>query len=82
MNIMFVLSVAVFTSKYMGKTSVGDSLQYVAKFSHPASAPSSAILSFPQKLETDDSILFLFLTSEHPTSSALRDDLGLCGHFF
>ena len=55
MNIMFVLSVAVLTSNYLGKTSVGDSLQHVAKFSHTASAPSSAVLSFPEKLETDDS---------------------------
>ena len=48
MNIMLVLSFAVLTSNYMGKTSVGDSLQHVAKLSHPASAP------------TDDSIPFLF----------------------
>ena len=56
MNIMFVLSVAVLISNYMAKTSVGDSLQH---FAHSASAPSSAILSFP-KLETDHSISFLF----------------------
>ena len=59
MSIMFVLSVAVLTSNYMGKTSVDDSLQHVAKFTHPASAPSSAVLSFPEKLETDGSIPFL-----------------------
>ena len=37
--------------------------QHAAKFSHPASAPSSAMLSFPGKLETDTPSL---LTSEHP----------------
>ena len=57
---MFVLSVAVLISKYLAKISVDDSLQHVAKFSHPVSARSSAILSFPGKLETDDSIPFCF----------------------
>ena len=51
MNIMFVLSVAVLTFDYMAKISVVDT----------ASAPSSATLSFPGKLETEDSILpFLY----------------------
>ena len=59
-NIMFVLSVAVLTSNYMAKISVDDSLQHVAKFSHPASVPSSAILSLPGKLETDDSVPLCF----------------------
>ena len=44
MNIMFVLSVAVLTSNYLAKISVDDSLPHVAKFSHPASAPSSSLL--------------------------------------
>ena len=59
-NIMFVLTVAVLTSTCMAVISMDDSLQHVAKFSHPASDPSSAILSFPEKLETDDYIPFLF----------------------
>ena len=66
-NIMFVLSVAVLTSSYMAKISVDDSLQHVAKFSHPASAPSYAKIAHPWKLETEDSIRF-------------GDDLGLYGH--
>ena len=78
-NITFVLTVAVLTSNYMAVISMDDSLQHVAKFSHPASAPSSAIFSFPEKLETDDSIP-LVLTIEHPTSSALWQDLEFCGH--
>ena len=51
-NTMFVLPVAVLT------ISMDGSSQHVAKFSHPASAPSSAIL-FLEKLETDDSIPFV-----------------------
>ena len=59
-NIMFALTVVVLTSSYMTVISMNDSLQHVAKFSHIASAPSSAIFSFPEKLETDDSIPFCF----------------------
>ena len=59
-NIIFVLSVAVLTSNYKAKISVDDSLQHVAKFSHPASVPSSAISSLPRKLETDDSVPLCF----------------------
>ena len=61
---MFVLTVAVLTSSYMAVISMDGSLQHVAKFSHPASAPSSAMSSFPEKLETDDSISFNKRTSD------------------
>ena len=54
-NIMFVLSVAVLTFNYMATTSTGGSLQFDPKLSHPASAPSSARLSSPEKFDTDDS---------------------------
>ena len=50
---MFVLSVAVLTFNYMAAT--GGNLQHELNLYHPASAPSSAILSSPEKLETDDS---------------------------
>ena len=60
MNIIFVLSVADLTFNYMAEMSVDDSLQHVAKSSHSASAPSSAILSSPEKLETYDSVSYCF----------------------
>ena len=43
------------TFNYMAAISVGGSLQYDPNFSHSASVPSSAILSSPEKLDTDDS---------------------------